>query len=231
MVFLNVTLIGLTISFFWAGVLFTRTRGGKTSFSLAPLGLARPKGGVLAGIGLGLAVGMGAVFATLAVNAASIFVFDRLGYSTEREVQGPFMRGLMSWVAENPGLAIPAIVVVVVLFGPAVEELVFRGAVFNGLYRLGRYASRSLGATQDSSRAARIIPFALAALASSALFALLHLEPVLLPSLLLLAIVLCALFARTGSLLPPFVAHATFNAFTTTLIVLGGLGIFELPPV
>lgn len=36
---------------------------------------------------------------------------------------------------------------------------------------------------------------------------------------------LCWLLRKTGSLLPPFVAHATFNAFAATLLVLGGLGL------
>ena len=35
--------------------------------------------------------------------------------------------------------------------------------------------------------------------------------------------------ARTGSLLPPFVAHATFNSFAVTFIILNGLGVIELP--
>ena len=141
------------------------------------------------------------------------------------------MQGLARWVEESPGLASPAIFFVVVSCGPAVEELDFRGAVFNGLYRLGGYVSASLRGSEGSARTARRASFALAALASSALFALLPLEPVLLPALLILAVVLCTLFERTGSLLPPFVAHATFNSFATSLIVLGGLGVFETPPI
>ena len=133
------------------------------------------------------------------------------------------MRALEGWVRESPGTAIPAIVLVVVIVGPAVEELVFRGAIFNGLYRLARVSKSSPGAT------ARRTAFALSALASSALFALLHLEPVLLPALLILAVILCALFERTGSLLPPFVAHATFNSFAVLLIILSGLDVLDIP--
>ena len=172
---------------------------------------------------------MGAVIASFPINAASAFILDRLGYSTESTVQGPFMRALVRWVEESPGVAVPAIFFVVVIFGPAVEELVFRGAVFNGLYRLGLYLSTSLGGSEDSPRAARRISFALAALASSVLFSLLHLEPVLLPALFILAVVLCALFERTGSLLPPFVVHATFNSFATAIIILDGLGVLKIP--
>ena len=230
MVLLNVVLVGLTVGLFWGGVLVVRGFGGKAGYSLAPLGFSRPRGGVFAGIGVGVAVGVGAVIASLPINAASAFILDRLGYSTERSVQGPFMQGLTRWVEQSPTLAVPAIILVVVILGPAVEELVFRGAVFNGLYRLlGGYVSKGLGGPEASTRTSRRVSFALAALASSAFFALLHLEPVLLPALLILAVVLCGLFARTGSLLPSFVAHATFNSFATSLIILSGLGVFEMP--
>jgi membrane protease YdiL (CAAX protease family) len=229
-VLLNVVLVGLTVGLFWGGVLVVRGFGGKAGYSLAPLGFSRPRGGVFAGIGVGVAVGVGAVIASLPINVASTFILDRLGYSTERSVQGPFMQGLTRWVEQSPTLAVPAIILVVVILGPAVEELVFRGAVFNGLYRLlGGYVSKGLGGPEASTRTSRRLSFALAALASSAFFALLHLEPVLLPALLILAVVLCGLFARTGSLLPSFVAHATFNSFATSLIILSGLGVFEMP--
>jgi membrane protease YdiL (CAAX protease family) len=228
-VVLNAVLAGLTVGLFWGGVLVARALGMKAGYSLAPLGLSWPRGGVLAGVGVGMAVGVGALIASLPINAASVFVLDRLGYSTERTIQGPFMRGLMRWVEESPGLAIPAIILVVVILGPAVEELVFRGGVFNGLYRLGGYLSTSLHGPEGSPRAARGVSFALAALVSSALFALLHLEPVLLPALLILAVVLCALLVRTGSLLPSFVAHATFNSFATAIIILDGLGVLKIP--
>jgi membrane protease YdiL (CAAX protease family) len=228
-VILNVVLVGLTVGAFWAGVFVARSFGRKADYSLAPLGFSRPRGGLLVGTGVGVAVGVGGVIASMPVNLASTFVLDRLGYSTERAIQVPFMRGLFQWVQESPGAAIPAIIVVVVIFGPAVEELVFRGALFNGLYRLGGLISANLGGSADRGRTARRISFALAALVSSVVFALLHLEPVLLPALLLLAVVLCVLFERTGSLLPPVVAHATFNSFTVLLIILSGLGVFELP--
>ena len=225
-VLLNVALVGLTVGLFWAGVFVARSFGRKVGYSLAPLGFTRPRGGLLAGMGVGAAVGVGAVIASIPVNLATTFVLDRLGYSTERAIQGPFMRGLFHWVQESPDTAIPAILLVVMIFGPAVEELVFRGALFNGLYRLGRLI---LGVSGGSRRTARRVSFAFSALISSVVFALLHLEPTLLPVLLILAVVLCVLFERTGSLLPTFVAHATFNSFAVSLIILAGLGVFELP--
>ena len=214
---LNVALVFLTIGAFWAGVFVVRSLGWKVGYSLSSLGIRRPKGGLLGGASVGALVGVGALVVSMPVNLASASLLDRLGYPTERAIQGPFMQGLARWVEESPGIAVPAIILVVVIFGPAVEELVFRGAIFNGLYRL-----TGLVSTRRTS-------FVLAALVSSAVFALLHLEPVLLPALLILAVTLCALFARTSSLLPTFVAHATFNSFAVTLIILVGLGVFELP--
>ena len=228
-VLLDTTIAGLVVGGFWLAVTLMRITGRKTDYSLAPLGFSRPRGGNLIGIGVGVAVGVGAVLVSAIVNPLSVFVLERLGYPTESTVQQPFMRGLVGWVSESPGLAIPVIVLVVVIFGPAVEELVFRGAVFNGLYRLGALvSSRSVG-RENFGPTARRASFVVSALASSVLFALLHLEPVLLPALLILAFILCTLFERTQSLLPPFVAHATFNSFAASLIILSGLGIFEMP--
>ncbi len=228
-VLLDFAVAVLVVLGFWLGVTLLRVAGRKAGYSLAPLGFSRPRGGVLAGIGVGVAAGIGAIVLSAMLNPLSALVLERLGYSTESTVQRPLIRGLVTWIRESPGLAVPAIVVVIVLFAPAVEELVFRGAVFNGLYRLlGLFASRSSGKA-GLSGTARKAAFALCALASSVLFALLHLEPVLLPSLLILAVVLCALFQWSQSLLPSFVAHATFNSFTTALVILSGLGVFELP--
>ena len=225
----NTAVAALVICVFWLGVVVVRAFGWKARFSLAPLGFSRPRGGLLAGVGLGVAAGLGAIVVSVIVNPISALVLDRLGYSTESTVQQPFMRGLVGWVESNPAAAIPAILLVVVLFGPAVEELVFRGAVFNGLNRLGALISSRAVGSDNAARTPNKTSFVLSTLASSIFFALLHLEPVLLPAILLLAIALCFLFQRTGSLLPPFIAHATFNSFATSLIILNGLGIFEIP--
>ncbi len=228
-VLLDAAVAGILVGVFWLSVSLLRRWGKKIGYSLAPLGFSRPRGGFLAGIGAGMAVGVGAVILSMIVTPLSVLLLERLGYSTESTIQQPFMEGLVGWVQESPGVAVPAIVLVVVLFGPAVEELVFRGAIFNGLYRLGALVStRSVG-TEHSKRPPSKTIFISSALASSVLFALLHLEPVLLPVLLILAITLCALFQRTGSLLPSFVAHATFNSVAAVLIILRGLNVLNIP--
>ena len=226
---MDAAVAGMVVGIFWLAVLLLRSMGKKIGYSLAPFGFSRPRGGALAGIGAGMAVGIGAFFLSIIVTPLSVLVLERLGYTTESTVQQPFMEGLVGWVQERPGVAVPAIVLVVVLFGPAVEELVFRGVVFNGLYRLGALVyTRSVGAEHSKGPPGKAI-FISSALASSGLFALLHLEPVLLPVLLILAITLCALFQRTGSLLPPFVAHATFNSVAAVLIILRGLNVLNIP--
>ena len=228
-VLLDAAVAGILVGVFWLSVSLLRRWGKKIGYSLAPLGFSRPRGGFLAGIGAGMAVGFGAVILSMIVTPLSVLLLERLGYSTESTIQQPFMEGLVGWVQESPGVAVPAIVLVVVLFGPAVEELVFRGAIFNGLYRLGALVStRSVG-TEHSKRPPSKTIFISSALASSVLFAMLHLEPVLLPVLLILAITLCGLFQRTGSLLPPFVAHATFNSVAAVLIILSGLNVLNIP--
>jgi hypothetical protein len=227
-VLINVTLASLTIGLFFAGVFVARRFGSQVGYSLSALGFVRPRGGFLAGAGIGVLVGFGAMLVGAMINALSVAVLERLGYSTESRVQRDLLRGLEGWVRESPGLAIPAIVLVVVLFGPAVEELFFRGAVFNGFNRLGLLISARSRA-KEPGVAARRISFVLAALASSVFFALLHLEPVLLAALVVMAFALCALFEKTGSLLPPFVAHATFNSFAVTVVILSGLDALPVP--
>jgi len=155
-------------------------------------------------------------------------VFKSLGLPSENEQQEPLLRGLGEWVSENPALAVPAAFFVVVILVPAVEEFVFRGAIFGGLYNLGLRllrGRRAAGEPAGEKEAPRTRYAALigAALLSSAVFAALHFSPVILPALFLLSLALSVLYWRTGSLLPSFVAHATFNAFPVLIITLTSL--------
>jgi hypothetical protein len=215
----------LTVLLFWAGVFVARRLGRGAGYGLGALGLARPRGGYFVGVALGLAVGVGALFSSLLITPLSMYVLERLEYSTESNVQQEFLRKVQGWVAESPGTAIPAAVFIIVVFAPAVEEIIFRGALFGGLYRLGVLLSKRLTGKKDAGKTGgRYLSFAVAALLSSTFFALLHLEPVALPAILVLAVALCALYWRTGSLVSTFVAHATFNSFAVLVIVLMGSG-------
>ena len=176
------------------------------------------------------------------LNAASAITLDSLGYPADNSAQQPLMNSISNWVGENPAVAIPLAVFAVVLLGPAVEELVFRGAIFGGLYRLFRFvtqrgARRSAasgepaapGEAPSYSRAVGRVALVLAAIVSSVLFSLLHFSPVLVVALFVLALILCELYRRSGSLLPPFVAHATFNSFAVITLVLTGLDVIQAP--
>jgi membrane protease YdiL (CAAX protease family) len=221
----------LTVGLFWIGVSVSRRLGKPVNYSLASLGFSKPRGGYFTGTVLGLLVGLGALVVSLLIAPLSFYVLEKLGYSTESKMQGPFMEGMAGWVGENPEVAIPAMIAVVVFFGPAVEELVFRGGVFGGLYRLGLFLSRKLGDKAGEGRkgTGERVSFALSAFLSSILFALIHLEPVIVPLLFVLAVILCQLYRRTGSLLPCLVTHATFNSFATLLMILRGLGALPMP--
>ncbi|MDP9456006.1 MAG: CPBP family intramembrane metalloprotease [Actinomycetota bacterium] len=223
----NVVLVLLTVGLFWAGVFVARRLGSKAGYGLGALGVSRPTGGFLVGAGIGFLVGLGAVVGSLVIGGLSALVLESLGFSADNEAQQTLLGGLRGWVQESPVSALGTAFLVIVLFGPAVEEFVFRGAIFGGLYRLGRFFSRSMGG-DESSRGVDRFSFVGAALFSSSVFAALHQSAVIAPALFALAVVLCALYRRTGSLLPAIVAHATFNSFTVLAIALSAL--YGLPP-
>jgi len=230
-VFLDLLLAVLTVGFFWVGVSGLRRFGRQESYSLAPLGFRKPESGYSSGVLLGFLTGLGTLAASLLMIPLSFYVLERLGYSTERSVQGPLMQGLAAWIGENPVVGIPATVAVVLFFGPAVEELIFRGALFGGLYRLGHLVSRKLGGKDRGERKAtgERVSFVLSAFFSSAVFALAHGEAAVVPVLFVLSFVLCVLYRRTGSLLPCLATHATFNAFAVALVILSGFGVLPTP--
>ena len=234
----NVILFGLTVGAYLAGTFVLRALRGKgaSGYGLSPLGFRRPRGGYLVGASIGVLVGFGALILSAVLNATSAVVLDNLGYPSDNSAQQPLMNSISNWVGESPAVAIPLAVFAVVLLGPAVEELVFRGAIFGGLYRLfhfvterGVRSSAAAGEAPSHSKAVGRVALVLAAVLSSVMFSLLHFSPVLVVALFVLALILCELFRRSGSLLPPFVAHATFNSFAVIALVLTGLDIIQAP--
>lgn len=221
----NAVLLVITLGAYLSGVFVLRRLGRGVSFSLAPLGFSRPANGYLGGIGIGVAVGLGALVASFLLNVISRYGLEALGYPEDHAVQQPLMQGIRSWVADSPMIAIPLAFLVVAVVGPVAEELVFRGGVFNGLHRLGAVVARKAGVGARSGRMGEKVAFVLSVVVSSALFASLHLEAAIFLAIFVLAASLCWLFRRTGSLLPPVAAHATFNAFTVAVLVLSGLGV------
>ena len=96
------------------------------------------------------------------------------------------------------GVDVILLVLAVVIAAPIVEEWFYRGMLLPTL-------TRRIGA-----------PWA--AVISSAVFALVHQDPIVMPGLFVLALILAWLTMRTGRLGPAIVAHMTFN--TTTVIQL-----------
>jgi membrane protease YdiL (CAAX protease family) len=86
-----------------------------------------------------------------------------------------------------------------VIVAPVAEEMIFRG-YFYGVIR--RYGGR--------------IP---AILISSLLFAAIHVHLPSFPGLFLLAVTLCFLYERTGSLWSNITMHAAFNASTIITLI------------
>lgn len=101
------------------------------------------------------------------------------------------------------GLATALAVVAAVVMAPIVEELVFRGLLFQSLHRrVGLWP---------------------AALLSSAFFTAVHIEvtqPLYSGGLFLLGVLFALALVRSGSLLVPIAAHAVFNGISVTLAYL-----------
>jgi len=106
---------------------------------------------------------------------------------------------------ESP-VALAILLVTTIVVAPVLEELVFRGFLQSGLYGL-------LGPNRRW-----LIIFV-----AAAVFAPIHLGAATwhaLPALFVLAVVLGYLYERSGSLLPPIIAHLGFNALNVGLVLL-----------
>ena len=104
-----------------------------------------------------------------------------------------------------------AIFAVVAVFGPCLEELFFRGALFGALRR-GYTAGTTISAV-------------------SLCFALGHLELRLLLPLYVVALALGDVRERSGSVWPGFALHAAFNAATLAAVFSGNVPNGKPPPM
>lgn len=175
--------------FTFAGVLaWLRIRGG---LSWRLLGPVRPSWGrVPIGLVVGIVGFLGVTLLILVVEAAS------------GGVAPPEQLAMESALGSGPAFVLG--VVMAVGLAPVVEEVIFRGVLFQALRRrFGLYP---------------------ALLVSGAVFAVLHTEltePLYLLALWLLGVWLAAAFHRTGTLLVPVIGHATFNGVAIGLAYLG----------
>ena len=126
--------------------------------------------------------------------------------ATQSFVQGIFgetddSQMIVRYFLEHPDLRHrAAVIVMAVIVAPVAEEILFRG-YFYGVIR--RFGGR--------------LP---AIFTSSLLFAAIHVH---LPSMLglgILAVILCLLYERTGSLWATITMHATFNATTIAVLII-----------
>jgi membrane protease YdiL (CAAX protease family) len=145
--------------------------------------------------------GIGAGLGLIAIVGSTIIVSVLVAFSGSEATPDQVLTGD---IAETPLQLLLAVLAAVVL-APIAEELLFRGLLHRALRtRL------------------RLIP---AALISSVLFAIVHVDvvlsqPLALVGLTLVGVVLAVAYERTGSLLVPIVIHAVHNAVTITAVVI-----------
>jgi uncharacterized protein len=155
------------------------------------LGARRP---AVRHVWIGLAVGVGGFLGVNLLIAGLLQVFGPVDPPEQQLLSDVTAGGIMTVLA----------VIAAVLMAPLVEEVVFRGVLFQGLKRrLGLWP---------------------AALVSSLLFAVVHVEvqqPIYSSGFVLLGILFAWSMHRFGSLVVPLVAHAAFNGVSVTLTLLG----------
>jgi membrane protease YdiL (CAAX protease family) len=154
-----------------------------------------PRGALLAGVGFG-------VLAWLGTNVVLYIMAALLTAIGQPPEVGPAEQAIAML---NPVLVVFAIVV----FAPIVEELFFRGIVFNAWRR------------EVSRRWAYI--------GSAALFAVIHFQLVSLVPIFLLGLALAWVYERTRSLLAPIAMHATVNGLSVAVALFVRFAGIELP--
>lgn len=137
------------------------------------------------GIAIIRGVGTGAALALLS-GAYTAAVSWALGPdSIDNQID--FLRDM----TDNPG-AVALLIGIVSILAPLCEEVFFRGAIF------------------AAGRAAGVENAGIAI--SAVLFATMHLIPLLFPFYVVFGVVMCKLYARSGTLASPIAAHMTMNA-------------------
>jgi membrane protease YdiL (CAAX protease family) len=126
-------------------------------------------------------------------------VLQSLGMEVEPQAAARAIEQVEPWL----------VVVALVILAPIAEELFFRGVVFNALRREGGRRWAYLG--------------------SSALFAVIHLDLVVLVPLFLLGLALAWVYERTNNLLAPIAMHATVNAISVAVALLVRFEVIPLP--
>lgn len=162
----------------------------------------------------GLAIGVAMQFLLVpAVTLPFIWLFDK-----DLDDVGESARELADR-ADDP-VGVIALIFVVGVVAPVVEELFFRGLLFEG-YRKRRnlrWLELLLPPGRRPDTSSQRWNLWVAILFSSMIFSAVHFQLILLPALFAVGVVLAVMTHRTGRLGPAIWAHAAFNA--TTLVTL-----------
>ncbi len=142
--------------------------------------------------------GLGLLFAAYPLILATSFLMQKvLGSDAEPQ---ELVKFFVSISEAGRHTKIVVVLLFAVLFGPAAEELIFRGYFYP-------VCKRYLGTWP-------------AVFVTSMLFAFIHANLAAMPALFLLALCLTLAYERTGSLVVPYVMHATFNFFSLAALLL-----------
>jgi len=147
----------------------------------------------------GVGWGLLATIGAALVGNAVVYVLERLGVEAAPQIAQQAIAVIEPWLT----------VLGIVVLAPIAEEVFFRGVVFNALLREGGRRWAYIG--------------------SSALFAVIHLEPVAMLPLFLLGLALCWVYQRTQNLLAPIAMHATVNGTAVAVVLLDRFDIVRLP--
>lgn len=188
-------------------LLWPSLRGVPWAETRAAVGLARPKAADAAWGMLGYAMALPCMAVGVAIAFVLMALFGEGSQPSHPAIEriGAAPIGELLWLF-----------VLACIFAPVVEEIMFRGVLYRHLRDLTAPASR-----RGPGALLSFLSIAVAALVSSALFALIHPQGVLFaPALAGLAVGFCIVREVRGSLFPGMVAHGVTN-FVTLLLNLG----------
>jgi membrane protease YdiL (CAAX protease family) len=150
-------------------------------------------------LGAGAGLGVVAWFGSTIVAGGMAALLQAFGMEVEPQAAARAIERVEPWL----------VVVALVILAPIAEEIFFRGVVFNALRREGGRRWAYIG--------------------SALLFAVIHLDLVVLVPLFLLGLALAWLYERTNNLLAPIAMHATVNAISVVLALLVRFDVIPLP--
>jgi uncharacterized protein len=151
-------------------------------------------------VGRGVLFGIGGLLITIPASAVYIAIVGEGATSAVGDAFGGIRAG--------PALAV-LVLVIVVFIAPTCEEILYRGLLWGAVEKIaGRWVALPV---------------------STVIFAIAHLEPMRTPLLLIVAIPIAVARLYTGRLLTSIVAHQVNNLAPGILLMLGLLGVVQMP--